>query len=120
MSEEDKIKKSYARNLKQQRDKVIDVLDKTDVDKYHLGKSDLDETLEDAIEDTAHEENWTEEKSGKIAPTFKNGSSEIDRDAVDERKSITHDDLIITRTSTLKGTLKQKTDSPSDDSEKSE
>jgi hypothetical protein len=108
------LKRQGSRSLKRQKSRVIDALEKDQIDAHHLGKEDLDEELEDAVHDLPNEENWIEEKEGKVAPTAKAGSSEIDQSAKDERFAREHS-VIVTRKSVLRDVLEQETDRPSDE-----
>lgn len=74
-----------------QRDKTLKLIEKDQIENS-LGKSDLDEELEDSTEDKPSESPWTEEKAegAEIAPLSKAGSEEISREAVDPRFSKEH------------------------------
>jgi hypothetical protein len=117
--EHEKIKRQGSRSLREKKSRTIDIIEQDQINAHPLGKDDLDEELEDAVHDVASDETFTEEHVGKIAPTAKAGSSEIDQSARNENFS-REIEVITDRKSVLRDTLKQKTDKPSDDSEKAE
>jgi hypothetical protein len=116
------LKRCGARSLKEKKSRTIDAIEKDQINEHPLGKDDLDEDLLEASEDIPRDE-FTEEHEGKIAPTAKAGSSEIDREAVNENFAREH--VVITdRKTVLKDILKDskisKTDNPASDNEKAE
>jgi hypothetical protein len=74
----------------------------------------LDESkVNEAIEDVAKDESWTEETEDKIAPIEKAGSPEIDKSTRSTRFAIEHEEFV-TKDTLLKDSIVKKLDKPAD------
>jgi hypothetical protein len=101
-----------------QRDKTLKLIEKDQIENS-LGKSDLDEELEDATEDTAKEETFVEEKvEGEdvhISPISDAGAPETTREAIDERFSKEYDSETELLRKNKQRNAKSGIDKPSDE-----
>ncbi len=101
-----------------QRDKTLKLIEKDQIENS-LGKSDLDEELEDSVEDTAKDETFTEEKAEgedvHIAPISDAGSEFLDRSAIDKRFSKEHESLESELRKNKQKNAKSGIDKPSDE-----
>jgi hypothetical protein len=78
------------RDIKTEVEWTNDMIDKTDV-RNESHKPIDDNVLTDAVKDVASDEEWTEEKEGKISPVENAGKSDYDS-SPDPRFSKEHDD----------------------------
>lgn len=74
-------------NFKKQKDKTIDLINQEGIKNTSV---EAVVGLDEAVKDVASDEEWVEEKEGKILPTEKAGSTEYDTNS-DPRFSKEHD-----------------------------
>lgn len=99
------------RTKKEEYDKIIAMLEKSQLESEKLDESKVTEPSEDV---DSSEAPFTEDTDGKIAPLEKSGSVEIDKSTRSKRFSIEHEETT-TKDSVLREQLKKKVDKPSDE-----
>lgn len=105
-------KQGKTRSRKEYVDDTLEKLDASQVAKEPLAEDSVKEPSEDL-----EPSEFTENIEGSAYGAETKGSEEVDKSTRSERFAIEHED-VVTKESTLRDTIKKKTDKPSDENAK--